>query len=355
MNKEYLRLPGPVDPHVHLREPGATHKEDLETGTKAAAAGGYTGILDMPNNPEPTITPEALNKKINLATGRIYVDVGFNYGATLESSRTFEQIQGFVRALKVYMNPTTGNLLVEKDEDLELIFLRWPHGKPIMVHAEGETFARAIDLARKTRQRMHLCHMSLASEVELVKQAKNEGLPVTCEVSVHHLFLNEDDADDIPRGFGRMKPPLATEDDRLSLWRNLDVIDVLASDHAPHTKGEKDLFEEGRGPYGVPGLETSLPIMLTAVMNGRLSIEKLVDMVSTKPKQIFGIRDNNATYIEVDLGYKYTIDESRLQTKAGWTPFSGVPVEARIARVVLRGQEVFNGEEIVGPPRGKII
>lgn len=356
MSKEYLRIPGPLDPHVHLREPGATHKEDFTTGTRAAAKGGYTAIFDMPNNPIPTVTPQALDEKRRLAHGNIYVDVGFNYGGTPESSKTFQLVIDRVRALKVYMNPTTGNLLVEKDEDLATIFSRWPKKSPIMVHAEGETFERAIDMARETGQRLHLCHMSLASEMQMVIDAKNEGLPVTCEVSAHHLFLTEDDARHLPRGQGMMKPPLATKEDRQSLWEHIDAIDILASDHAPHAKEEKDEFTEETGPYGVTGLETTLPLMLTAVQEGRISMEKLVDMIAVKPRQIFGLRADSQTRTEVILGdTPYTIDAKNLETRAKQTPFDGYRVTGRVANVDLRGVRILREGEIVGLPQGRVI
>ena len=354
---ERIVIPGgTLDAHVHFRQPGATHKEDFVTGTRAALKGGYTAVFDMPNNPIPTVTPSALDEKRRLANGNIYVGLGFNYGGTVESSKTFGLVQDRIRALKVYMNPTTGNLLVKTDQELETIFTRWPRKYPIMVHAEGQTFERAINMARKTGQRLHLCHMSLKREIEMVRDAKNEGLPVTCEVSAHHLLLTEEDADSLPTGQGRMKPPLATSEDRDSLWENLDVIDILASDHAPHTREEKDNFEEEKGPYGVTGLETTLPLMLTAVDDGLLTLEKLIDMISTKPRKIFGLREDPRTFTEVIFGESsYVIDSKNLETRAKQTPFDGYRVTGRVANVELRGVRILNEGEIVALPQGRII
>lgn len=354
---ERIVIPGgTLDPHVHFRQPGATHKEDFTTGTRAALKGGYTAVFDMPNNPIPTVTPDALDEKRRLAHGNIYVDVGFNYGGTLESSQTFQLVIDRVRALKVYMNPTTGNLLVKTDQELETIFTRWPRKYPIMVHAEGSTFERAINMARKTGQRLHLCHMSLASEMQMVIDAKNEGLPVTCEVSAHHLFLAEQDAPHLPKGQGMMKPPLATEGDRQALWDNIDAIDILASDHAPYTLEEKSRFTPDAGPYGVTGLETTLPLMLTAVNAGWLSMEKLVDIISTKPREIFGLKSDNQTYTEVILGDRpYVIDAKNLETRARQTPFDGHTVDGRVANVELRGSRVLQEGEIIDRPQGKAI
>lgn len=350
--KEYQKLPGLVDPHVHLREPGATHKEDFESGTQAAVAGGYTTVIDMPNNPEPTISPEALQKKVKLAGNRIYCDVGFHFGATAEGSRYFEVIKDQVFGLKVYMNHTTGPLLVENPDDLQTVFSKWPRGRPVLVHAEGKTLKTAIDLATQHGQRLHACHLASGEELMMVKRAKEAGLPVTCEVCCHHLFLTEDDLDTLD-ALGIMRPPLATKKDQEILWDNLDVIDMIASDHAPHTRQEKLGLE--KPPFGVPGLETTLPLMLTAVAGGRLTLDRLVKLTSTNPGEIFGVDKETETYAEVDLNHSYVIDSSSLKTKVGWTPFEGMRVTGRIAKVVLRGQVVFDGEEIVGQPSGRVV
>lgn len=351
MSKEIIRLPGLVDAHVHLREPGATQKEDFETGTRAAIAGGYTTVLDMPNNPGPTVSEGDLRRKILLAGNRIYCDVGFHFGGSRDSTQYFEQVKNQVFGLKVYMNHTTGPLLVEDPSDLQTIFSKWPRGKIIMVHAEGETLRTAIDLARDNRQRLHVCHVSQKQEVELIKTAKEDYLPITCEVSCHHLFLTENDVETLG-SYGIMRPPLGTEKDRQALWENLDVVDIIASDHAPHTKKEKT---SEKPPFGVPGLETTLPLLLTAVADGRLTLDRLSKLTSYQPRLIFGLRPDHETYTEVDLKESYVIDSSKLQTKAGWTPFEGMRVTGRVVKTVLRGNLVFDGKEIKEPPRGRVI
>ncbi len=341
-----ITLPGLIDVHTHLREPGATQKEDFETGTKAAIAGGYTAILDMPNNPIPTISPEALEQKITLATGRIYADVGFNFGATPTSSQYFEQVKNQVFALKVYMNHTTGDLLMEDEQALEDVFSKWPKGKIIMVHAEGETLAKAINLARKFKQKLHVCHISQASEINQIKQAKQEGLSISCEVSCHHLFLTEEDVKKLGP-FGMMRPPLATKEDQQALWANLDYIDMIASDHAPHTKEEKEA--PGTVVNGVPGLETSLPLLLTAVSEGRLTTQQVIDLTSKNPRRIFDIPEQPDSLVEVDLDEKYTITGDQLFTKCKWSPFEGREVTGKVTKVVLRGQTVFENGQVIGP------
>src|SRR3989344_3289105 len=182
------KLPGLVDVHVHLREPGATHKEDFSTGTKAAVVGGYTQVLDMPNNNPPTVTPQALLGKEKHASGRIWCDVGFNFGATAESSKYFKKVIKNVFGLKVYMNHTTGPLLVDKLNDRDLIFKSWTSELPIMVHAEGETVKVAIRLAQKYKKALHVCHVT-ADQIKVIERARREKVQVTCEVTPHHLFL----------------------------------------------------------------------------------------------------------------------------------------------------------------------
>lgn len=343
-----IRLPGLVDTHVHLREPGATQKEDFSTGTKAAIAGGYTIVLDMPNNPIATITPETLQQKKDLAKGRIYADVGFHFGASPKSIQYFDQVKDKVFGLKVYMNPTTGDLLMENDSVLEEVFKNWPKDKPLMVHAEGDTLQKAIGLAKKFGNKLHVCHMSLAQEVELIKQARKDGLKISCEVTAHHLFLTEQDVNRLG-SFGMMRPPLASEADQDALWQAISegVVDIIASDHAPHTKEEK--LNSEKVINGVPGLETTLLLMLTAVNDQKLTIERLIDLTSANPRRIFKLEEQPETFVEVDLEEKYTITDKNLQTKCGWTPFAGMEVTGKIKKVVLRGEVVFDGQNISGP------
>lgn len=353
--QKIIKLPGLIDPHVHLREPGATQKEDFETGTKAAIAGGYTLVLDMPNNPVATISPEALQEKMALARGRIYSDVGFHFGASGKSIQYFSEVAPKVFGLKVYMNQTTGDLLMEDDQTLEAVFSAWPKEKPILVHAEGDTLQKAISLAKKfgnkpslpLRGKLHVCHVSLEKEVELIKEAKASGLNLSCEVSCHHLFLTGDDVKKLGP-YGMMKPPLESKEDQEALWQALrdGTIDMIASDHAPHTKEEK---QGEKPPFGVPGLETTLPLLLTAVNNGRLTMERLIELTSTNPRKVFGVPDQPETFVEVDMEESYVIDDKALQTKCGWTPFAGMKVIGKVKKVVLRGEMVFDGQNVFGP------
>lgn len=345
-----IKLPGLIDTHVHLREPGSTQKEDFETGTKAAIAGGYTLILDMPNNPTPITTPETLKEKIRLARGRIYCDLGFHFGGSNEGAKYFEQVRNKVFGLKVYMNHTTGPLLIEDPEELGLIFSSWPKDKPLMVHAEQETLAKAITIAKKFGNKLHICHVARKFELELIKQAKSEGLPITCEVAMHHLYLTQDDEKRLGH-YGMMRPPLASKVDQDFLWENISSIDIIASDHAPHTKEEKG---GEKVVNGVPGLETTLPLLLQAVNDKRLTIDRLIEMTSTNPSKIFNIPEQPDTFVEVDLDEEWEISNDGLFTKCAWTPFAGMKVKGKVKKTILRGQTVFENGKITEQATGKV-
>lgn len=346
-----IKLPGLIDTHVHLREPGNTHKEDFETGTKAAIAGGYTMVIDMPNNPNPITNPPALEEKIKLAEGRIYSDLGFHFGGAESAVPFFEEVKDKVFGLKVYMNHTTGPLLIEDPGELDLIFSNWPKEKVLMVHAEQETLTKAINLANKHGNKLHVCHVARKIELELIMAAKSEGMNITCEVAMHHLYLSEADEKRLNH-YGMMRPPLAKKEDHDFLWENINSVDIIASDHAPHTKEEK----EGETVVnGVPGLETSLPLLLQAVNDERITMNKLIELTSTNPRKIFNIPEQLDTYVEVDMDEEWTIKNEDLYTKAGWTPFDGMKIKGKIKKTVLRGKTVFENGEIIAEATGKVV
>jgi len=324
------KFPGFIDVHVHLREPGATHKEDFDTGTAAALAGGFVFVLDMPNNPEQTISREALDKKISLAKEKAHCGVGFIFGADPKADNTmeFEKVINDVYALKIYMDTTTGDMLLKNPLLLDKTFASWPSHRPIVVHAEEDTMNTAINLAKKYRKKLHIAHISQRSELERIINEKEHGMDITCEVTPHHLYLTEKDAKALGP-YGLMKPMLKTRADVDFLWRHINAIDCIATDHAPHTKEEK---ESEHPPYGVPGLETSLPLMLTAVHAGRITIDDVVRLMHYGPKKIFGIQNSvvGNRMIEVDMSQSYTIDSKNLHTKCGWTPFEGMKVWGKI-------------------------
>lgn len=345
-----IKLPGLIDTHVHLREPGNTHKEDFETGTKAAIAGGYTMVIDMPNNPNPITNEEALEEKIQLAQNRIYCDLGFHFGGSKDAVPYFQEIKDKVFGLKVYMNHTTGPLLIEDKDELELIFSNWPKDKVLMVHAEQETLAKAIVLAKKHGNKLHVCHVARKIELELIMEAKEEGLPISCEVGMHHLYLTQLDEQRLKQ-YAMMRPPLASQEDQDFLWENINSIDTIASDHAPHTKEEK---EGEKVVNGVPGLETSLPLLLNAMNDERITLDQIIKMTSTNPRKIFNIPEQPDTYVEVDLDEEWEISNDDLYTKCKWTPFNGMKIKGKVKKTVLRGKTVFENGKIIGDARGSI-
>jgi dihydroorotase len=345
-----ITLPGLIDPHVHLRDPGQTHKEDFLSGTSAALAGGYTTVIDMPNNVEPITTLERLETKIASARSKVVSDIGFYFGTLGDNFAEFPKVVDKVKGLKIYLNVTTGNFIIDQDKLLD-IYRAWPSDKPILLHAEEDVSDLVWRTLKASPKATHMCHVSSRTELEFVIKAKDAGLPISCGVTPHHLFLTEKDAE-ILGSFGYMKPFLKSKQDQDFLWQNLEYVDIIESDHAPHTKAEK---ESSTPPFGVPGLETTLPLMLTAEAEGRLTRAQLIERLHTNPARIFGIIPDKTTHVEVDMN-EYEIKNGTLLTKHGWSPFDGTRVVGKVARVILRGKTVYQGGHVLASPgSGKIL
>jgi carbamoyl-phosphate synthase/aspartate carbamoyltransferase/dihydroorotase len=348
-----LRIPAPLDPHVHLRGMAWAHKGNFASETAAALAGGYTCICDMPNTPPETISRAALDSKLAALSAEALCDWGVYYGASAEDNTvSFPEVIDQVCGLKMFCNETTGNLLIEDPATRAAHFQAWPRQRPIAVHAEGQTVAEILMLVRQTRQRTHFLHISTAEEIDLLRVAKADGLPVTIGVCPHHLWLT---VDDLPAlgAFGHMKPGLKTRTDRDALWQALTdgLIDCVESDHAPHTREEK---QRPIAPYGVPGLETTLPLLFTAVQQGRLTAERAVALVSSGPRGLWNMPAPADTYAEIDLDADFVLSDADLHTACGWSPFSGMRLNARVVRTVVRGVTAFeNGQIRVSPGFGR--
>lgn len=346
-----IRLPGLIDVHVHLRDPGQTYKEDFFTGTSAALAGGFTTIFDMPNNKEPITTLERLKNKITEAKKKVVCDIGFYAGSIGENLEELIKMEPYVSGLKLYLNDTTGNYLVKIDE-LEKIFNAWKSNKPILCHAEEDVLESLLAVVKKTKKRVHICHVSNETQLKIIIKAKKNKLPITAGTTPHHLFLTEDDVKIIGT-FAMIKPLIRKKSDRNFLWKNLRYIDLIESDHAPHTIEEK---HSKKFPTGFPGLETTLPLLLTAVSEKKLSLERLVELCYENPKKIFNIKTDAKTFIEIYEKEEYLIDNKNLKTKCGWSPFHGWKVKGRVKNVYIRGKKVFeNGKILVKPGSGKVI
>ena len=342
-----LRLPGLIDPHVHLREPGGEHKEDWDSGTAAALAGGFTAVLAMPNTRPAVTDADSLALSLRAAAAKARCDYAQYLGAGPDNVDAAPRLAGQVAGLKMYLDQTYGPLRLDDMTLWAEHFARWPHAAPIVAHAESRTMAAVILMAQLFDRPVHIAHVSLREEILLIRRAKDRGIRVTCEVAPHHLLLSQDD---IPAlGFGRseVRPRLATPADQQALWDNLDVIDCFATDHAPHTAAEKD---GDNPPPGFPGLETALPLLLTVARAGRLTIDDIVARMADNPRRIFNLPVQPETWIEVDEDAAYEVRARDQQTRCAWTPFEGRRVFGQVRRVVLRGEEVYGDGRVLARP-----
>jgi dihydroorotase len=348
-----LILPGLVDVHTHLRVPGGEHKEDFATGTAAALAGGITTVLAMPNTTPPLSDPSIIEETRQKAATTIRCDAGLFAGASPGDIGLLASCAPQTIGLKIYLNDTFGPLRVDELVTLEICFQDWPADKLIAMHAEGQSVAVGIGLAAAYRRPVHFCHISRKEEIELIARAKDQGLPVTCEVTPHHLFLTAADAERLGNR-GDMRPRLATPDDVSALWAHIDsTIDCIATDHAPHTLQEK---ASPNPPPGVPGLETSLSLMLSAARDGRLTIQRVIELMAANPRKIFNIKEQPDTWVEVDTQAVREISDTGLYTRCGWTPFAGMEVRGTVRRVILRGEIVYeDGQVLAEPGTGRLL
>ena len=378
--RNLIALPALIDPHVHLRTPGAEHKENWESGAQAALAGGVTCVFDMPNN-TPTITNhETWNiKQIIINQQLEKIDIPLNYylyiGATGDNGEEIKKIKSSkdqkIIGIKMFMGASTGNLLVADKEKQEKIFkLAAELDLVLAIHAEDEfevqsqkskiqsptikdhsvirsrkaalvAVKNAIEMAKKYETKLYICHVSTKEEIELIKQAKKGGIKVYAEVTPHHLYLSESDYNHLGT-LGQMNPPLRTISDNTALWEAISdgTIDTIGTDHAPHTLEEKSRpYPES--PSGVPGIETSLPLLLNAYNNGKISLEKIVELTRTNIEMIFNLTKNNDwTIIDLDLIKK--VKNENLKTKCGWSPFAGMKLKGWPIITICNNKQFIN-------------
>lgn len=345
-----IRLPGLIDIHVHFRDPGHTEKEDFFTGTMASLAGGFTTVIDMPNNKRPITTLKLLKEKINLTKKKVVCDIGFYGGSLGENLDDLMAMEPYIFGLKLYLNKTTGNYLIDMKK-LDKIFAGWKSEKPILFHAESDVLGEVLALAKRKNKKIHICHVSSIEELETIDLAKKQKVKVTCGVTPHHLFLTEKDEKKLGP-FAMMKPPISKGFSRY-IWPNLDKIDIIESDHAPHTISEK---KSENPPYGVPNLETTLPLLLTAVADKKMTLNRLIELCYENPKKIFNISTDRDTYVEVDEKEEYIISNKKLFTKCRWSPYNGWKVKGKIRRVFLRGRKIYEeGKLLVNKGYGRFI
>ena len=382
-------LPGVIDSQVHFREPGMEHKEDLESGSRAAVAGGVTGVFEMPNTKPLTTSAEALADKIGRATDRMFCDFAFYMGGTRENAKALPELECLpgCAGTKVFMGSSTGDLLVDDDAGIDLI-LSQVHRRAAF-HSEDEFRLRArkseqragdaashpvwrdaeaarlcterlLKLARKHGKRVHVLHVSTADEMPLL--AANKDL-ATVEVTPHHLTLQAPDAYERLGTRAQMNPPVRDRYHQIALWRALleGVVDVLGSDHAPHTLAEK-AKPYPESPSGMTGVQTLVPIMLDHVNKGRLTLERFVDLTSHGPGRIFGIAGKgriatgyDADFTIVDLKQRGKITNQWMESRAGWTPYDGLEVTGWPKGTIIRGRRVMWEAEILASAGGQPI
>lgn len=365
-------MPGVIDDQVHFREPGLTHKEDLVHASRACAKGGVTSFLEMPNTVPNTITQEALNEKLAMASTRSLVNYGFYIGATTEN---VDSLRDATRTpgIKIFIGSSTGNLLVDEQSALEKIFAettlticahcedettvrtnaaKWASETDVAAHSkvrnhEAAVIAtkRAIDLAQRHNHRFHVLHVSTADEIELIK---NGGPLITSEVCPHHLFFNVDDYARLG-SLIKMNPSIKNKTDNDQLWQALldGVIDIVATDHAPHTMDEKRAAYP-KCPSGLPAVENSLALMLNQVSKGLCSMEQVVKWMCSGPAAIWNIQNKgkievgyDADLTLVDLDLTQTIRNEDQETKCGWTPWDGDSLTGWPIATWVMGRKVF--------------
>ena len=342
-----VKLPQLIDPHVHFRVPGLEHKEDWQTGSQAAASGGITSVLDMPNVIPPTATKDLLEAKKSIINQKTLVNYGLHFAATKDNPDEIEKVKNQIASVKVFLNQSTGDLKIDDDKALLKI---WQSSPLLTVHAEDAMLEKAIWLIEQTGTPTYFCHVYNQEAVEYLKKYRSK-LPIYLEVTPHHLLLTETKNNN---GLLNVKPPLQKEADQQALWQAIEegIIDTIGSDHAPHTLSEKKSKD---APFGLPGVETTLPLMLNAVKQGKLTLDKLIELMSINPAKIFNIPIREDTYTEVDLDLTKNVKNETLKTKVGWSPYNGWELTGWPVKTVINGNVVFNHGKINGDNKGKEI
>lgn len=380
-------LPGVIDTQVHFREPGLEWKEDLETGSRAAALGGVTAVFEMPNTEPATTNPEALADKLARARDRMWTDHAFYVGGTHENARLLGELERLPGCcgVKVFMGASTGTLLVADDdgvrevlrhvkrratfhsEDEYRLVERRPLARtgdwtshPEVRDAQSaiQSTHRLVRLARETGARIHVLHVTTAEEIDFLADNKDVA---TVEVTPQHLTLVAPEAYERLKGLAQMNPPIRDAGHVAGLWRAIThgVADVLGSDHAPHTLEEK-ARPYPASPSGMPGVQTLVPVMLNHVAEGRMTLERFVDLTSHGAQRVFGIAgkgrmaegyDGDLTI--VDLKARRTLRHADMATRCGWTPFDGMEVMGWPVMTIVRGRTVMRDDELIGPAAGR--
>jgi dihydroorotase len=382
-------LPGVIDSQVHFREPGLTHKEDLETGSRAAVMGGVTAVFEMPNTNPLTTSAEALEGKLKAAHHRMHCDFAFWVGGTRENTRDLPELERLpgTPGIKVFMGSSTGSLLVEDDAGVREILKRTrrraafhsedemrlrermdlrvagdPASHPVWRDVETalRCTRRLVGIAEEVGARIHVLHISTADEMAYLKEHRRFA---SCEATPHHLTLVAPDCYQRLGAYAQMNPPVRDASHRSGIWHGLNqgIVDVLGSDHAPHTREEKEHAYPATHS-GMTGVQTLVPIMLDHVNAGRLTLERFVDLTSHGPKRLFGIAHKgrigvgyDADFTIVDLKRRETIRNDWIASRCGWTPYDGVTVTGWPVGTMVRGRRVMWEGALTGGAAGEAV
>ena len=380
-------LPGIIDTQVHFREPGSTDAEDLESGSRAAVLGGVTSLFEMPNTNPPTSNLIEFNKKLQAAKNRMHSNYAFYFGATPDNTDQLAQLKNVEGCcgVKLFAGSSTGNLLVDKEADIEkvisssdrivsihsededIIQLRKKFIKKGDVHSHAEwrnvevamsSTRRVVKIAERYNKKIHVLHITTKDEVDFLAMHKKN---VTFETTPQHLTFYAPDCYDKLGTYAQMNPPLRTKEHYDRLWAAIknNIVDVLGSDHAPHLKENKDL-EYPNTPSGMPGVQTIFPVMLDHVNNNKLSLQQLINLMCENPCKIFGIK--NKGYIKegfdadltiADMNKEVTIKNEMIASKCGWTPFHNYKVKGFPVGTIVNGQLVMSEGKVIMESKGK--
>ncbi len=380
-------LPGVIDTQVHFREPGANDAENLESGSRAAVAGGVTSVFEMPNTNPPTSTFHEFNKKLEAAKNRMFCNYAFYFGATPNNMKELaivDTLKGCC-GVKLFAGSSTGNLLVSQEKDIEKVISN--SSKIISVHSEDENILlsrkkyikdgdvhshpiwrnedcalestkRVVRIAQKYNKKIHILHVTTKQEIDFFTEKRDN---VTFEITPQHLTIYAPDCYDNLKTFSQMNPPLRSKDHYERLWDAVDesLVSTIGSDHAPHTKEEKNR-KYPLSPSGMPGVQTLLPVMLDHVNKGKLKIEKLIKLVCENPCDLFGIKNKgyikenfDADLTVIDMNKEVVIKDNWIESKCGWTPFNNFKVKGFPVATIINGEIVMENNKIASSAKGK--
>ena len=385
--KGLIVLPGCIDTQVHFREPGSTDAEDLKSGSKAAILGGITSVFEMPNTNPPTSNLIEFQKKIDLAKNRMFTNHAFYFGATPDNSNELSNLKNLVGCcgVKLFAGSSTGDLLVDKEKDIEKIFEHT--SKVVAVHSEDEEILntnkklikdgdvhshpvwrseecaisstrRIVRIAERYKKKAHILHITTKQEIDFLSQHKGN---ITFEITPQHLTIFAPDCYDKLGTYAQMNPPIRDKSHYDRLWYGVrnNLNDTIGSDHAPHLKENKEKIYPS-SPSGMPGVQTLLPIMLNHVNDGKLTIKQLIRLICENPIKIFNIKDKgfiresfDADLTIIDMNKISTIDNNNIASKCGWTPFHGKKVKGFPVYTIVNGITKMKNGSILGEPEGE--